>query len=219
MNKLNILIVDDHNIARGGIKYALSQQKKITVEIDEAETGPEAVEKAGRFSYDIIIMDIKIPGKNGIEATKEIISNDKNAKILAISMHDEEYYIVKMLQAGAKGYLLKNTGPEELTGAILSIIKGGKYYSNEVAQKLIGNYDVDLVKRKPRARKSNKGLLTGREMEILKLISTSMTNEEISVKLNISKRTVDSHRQRILEKTNAKNTAGLILYAAQNNLI
>lgn len=219
MEKIKILLVDDHKVLRDGIRYTLSLQEKIPVEIDEAENGREAVEMARQFNYDIIIMDIKMPDVGGIAATKEIIKYDKRAKILALSMHDEEYQIVKMIQAGARGYILKNIGSEELLKAIIKVSKGEKYYSSEVAIKLMGSYHDDIVERKPRQKKSYIGILSKRELEILKLIANEYTNEQIAKKLFISKRTVDSHRQNMLNKTQSKNTAGLLRYAVKNNLI
>lgn len=219
MQKIKILLVDDHKVVRDGIKYTLNLQDKIEVEIDESESASEAITKAGHLSYDVIIMDINMPDINGIEATQEIIKLNKKANILALSMHDEEYHIVKMIQAGAKGYILKNSGSEELKKAILEVAKGKRYYSSEVAVKLMGNYHEDIVDRKPRARKTYKGILTKREVEVLKLVAGEFTNEEIAKKLFVSKRTIDAHRQNILNKTGAKNTAGLINYASKNNII
>ena len=219
MEKIKLLLVDDHKVLRDGIRYMLALQEKINVNVDEAENGSEAIAMAKQFSYDVIIMDINMPDVNGIEATEEIIKNNKDAKILALSMHDEEYYIVKMIQAGAKGYILKSIGSEELLQAIIKVSHGEKYYSSEAALKLMGNYHDDIVERKPRKRESYKGILSKRELEVLKLIANEYTNDQIAKKLFISKRTVDSHRQNMLGKTQAKNTAGLLRYAVKNNLI
>ncbi|PCH97996.1 MAG: DNA-binding response regulator [Bacteroidetes bacterium] len=219
MEKIRMLLVDDHQVLRDGIKYTLGLQEKIHVDIDEAENGSEAIAMAKQFTYDVIVMDINMPDVNGIEATESIIANNKDARILAVSMHDEEYYIVKMIQAGAKGYILKSTGSEELLKAISNVAQGKKYYSSEVSVKLMGSYHDDIVKRKPRSNKNYKGILSKRELEVLNLIADEYTNDEIAKKLYISKRTVDSHRQNMLNKTQAKNTAGLLRYAVKNNLI
>ncbi|MBL4657578.1 MAG: response regulator transcription factor [Flavobacteriales bacterium] len=219
MKVLNILLVDDHKIVRDGIRYSLELSKHLNVEIEEAETGLEAVTLTKLRRYDVIIMDINMPDMDGVEATKQILKIRKSAKILALSMHEEEFQIISMAKAGARGYILKNTGTEELCKAIQTISKGEKYFSNEVMIKLVGHYYEDLVERKPRAAKSYKGLLTKREVEILKLVANEFTNEEIGKKLFIAKRTVDAHRQNIMNKTGVKNTAGLIKYAMQNNLI
>jgi len=219
MKEIKVLLVDDHKVVREGIKYVLNLQQKYRVTIDEAEDGEQAVVKAKVYSYDIIIMDIKMPDKDGIQATKEIIQLNKNAKILALTMFDEDYQILNMIKAGARGYIVKNASSEELNKAIYAVISGQKYYSSDVAIKLMGPYHDDLVERKPRRKDTYKGILSKRELEILKLIASELTNEEIANKLILSKRTVDTHRQNMMSKLQVKNAAGLIKYAIQNNLI
>lgn len=219
MEVLKILLVDDHKIVRDGIRYSLELSKQLNVKVDEAETGSEAVNMSRVEKYDVIIMDINMPDMDGIEATKQIIRGRKKAKVLALSMHEEEFQIISMTKAGASGYILKNIGTEELSKAIKTISKGEKYFSNEAMIKLVGHYYEDLVERKPRTSKTYKGLLSKREVEILKLIANEFTNEEIGEQLFIAKRTVDAHRQNIMNKTGVKNAAGLIKYALQNNLI
>lgn len=219
MGKLKILLVDDHKIIRDGIRYSLELTKLLNVEITEAETGTEAVTMAKIRKYDVIIMDINMPDMDGVKATKQILKIRKSSKILALSMHEEEYQIISMARAGARGYILKNIGTEELCKAIKTVSEGKKYFSNEVMMKLVGHYYDDLVERKPRTAKNYKGLFTQREVEILKLVANEYTNEEIANKLFIAKRTVDAHRQNIMNKTGVKNTAGLIKYAIQNNLV
>ena len=218
--EMNILLVDDHKVVRDGIRYMIESREEIEAKIDEAEDGEEAVKKAGVFPYDLIIMDINMPDVDGIEATRQIINKNKKAKILALSMHDEESFITNMIKAGASGYILKNIGAEELSGAIRKITGGDKYYSSDVALKLMGPYHDDIVDRKPRPSKDvPKEILSSREIEILKMIANEMTNEEIAKKLEISKRTVDSHRQNILNKLQAKNVAGLIKYAIEQKYV
>ena len=219
MDKIKILLVDDHKVVREGIKYTLELQGKIAVEFDEAENGLEAIHKAKHFSYDLIIMDISMPDIDGVEATSQIMKLNKDVKILALSMHNEELHIVRMMQAGAKGYLLKDSCSEEMIKAITTVLNGERFYSSEAAVKLMGNYHDDIVDRKPRPKKTYKGLLTARELEVIRLIADECTNEEIAIKLFVSKRTVDAHRQNILNKTQAKNTAGLIKYMVKNNLV
>jgi len=219
MDEIKVLLVDDHKVVRDGIKYTLNLQQKFLATIDEAEDGKQAVEKAKVFSYDIIIMDVRMPNKDGAQATKEIIRLNKETKILALSMYDDDFHILNMIKAGALGYIIKNAGAEELNNAINAVISGNKYYSNDVAMKLMGPYHDDLVERKPRRKSSYKGVLSKREIEVLKLIAGEFTNEEISKKLFISKRTVDSHRQNIMNKLQVKNATGLIKYAMQNNLV
>jgi DNA-binding NarL/FixJ family response regulator len=218
MNKISILLVDDHKLVRNGIRYTLESGKSSDLigQIDEAVDGVEAVQRSKAFKYDIIFMDINMPEKDGIAATKEIVSADKSTKVIAISMYSEDFEIRSMIKAGAVGYLLKNTGPEILDEAIKTVMKGGNYYSNEVALKLLepqgeSTYEKEKVKRE--TEQSDDSKLTKRELQVLKLITSELTNEQIATKLKLSKRTVDSHRQNILNKIQVKNTAGLIKYA------
>lgn len=222
MNKIKILIADDHKLVRTGIRYTLTGGENATLidRIDEVVNGKEAVERAKIFTYDIILMDINMPELDGIKATAQILKDNSDAKIIALSMHSDDYEIRSMIKAGAKGYLLKNTGSEVLGEAIKTILDGGKYYSNEVALKLMEPYTGDLSeKRSPSRIDKRKISLTRRELEVLRLIANEYTNEEIAQKFELSKRTIDSHRQNILSKLQVKNTAGLIKYAIRLGLV
>lgn len=224
MKKIKILLVDDHKLVRNGIKYTLeSGRTASSIErIDEATNGDEAITKCKVINYDIIFMDINMPEKDGIAATREIVRNDKFTKIIAISMYNEDFEIRSMLKAGAVGYLLKNTGTEILDEAIKTVLAGGKYYSNDVAIKLMEPYNEDNLTKEKIARKSitsEHSILTKRELEVLAMIASELTNEEIADRLKLSKRTVDSHRQNIINKIQVKNTAGLIKYAFKLGII
>ena len=220
MTKLKILIVDDHKIVRTGIKYTLESSNKpgYISKIDEASTGYEAVQLCSVNKYDVIFMDINMPDMDGIQACSEIIKETENNNIIAISMNDEEYQVRQMIEAGAKGYLLKNTGPEILNAAIDAVLKGGQYFSNEVALKLMQINSGDKSQNK-KSSSNSEVKLSSREIEVLTLIANELTNDEIATKLDLSKRTVDTHRQNIINKLNLRNTAGLIKYAIKNNLI
>lgn len=224
MKKIKILLVDDHKLVRNGIKYTLESggvSNRIS-EIHEAVNGEEAVKRALITNYDIIFMDINMPEKDGIKATKEIVRNDKFTKVIALSMFDEDFEIRSMIKAGAAGYLLKNTGPEILEEAINTVLDGRNYYSNDVAIKLMEPYNESVLNNEKIKRSSvskNDNILSKREMEVLTLIASELTNEEIGLKLNLSKRTVDSHRQNIINKLQVKNTAGLIKYAFKLGII
>lgn len=223
MDKIKILIADDHKLVRTGIKYTLTvgDNGNFIERIDEVVNGKEAVERAKIFTYDIILMDINMPELDGIKATAQIIRDNPKTNIIALSMHSDDYEIRSMIKAGAKGYLLKNTGSEVLTDAIKTVLDGGKYYSNEVALKLMEPYteehttDKSIPIRVDRRRIS----LTRRELEVLRMIANEYTNDEIAKKFELSKRTVDSHRQNILSKLQVKNTAGLIKYAIRLGLV
>ena len=212
--QIKILIVDDHKLVRNGIKYTLlsNDDTKFIERIDEVSNGVEAVERAELFSYDIILMDINMPEMDGIEATKKILQKKSKSKIIAISMHDEDYEIRSMIKAGAMGYLLKNAGSETLNSAIRSVLKGSKYYSNEVALRLM-EPEPKVLRKAVRPDRKAESVLTQRETQVLVLIANEMTNDEIGEELGLSKRTIDAHRQNIISKLQVKNTAGLIKYA------
>lgn len=224
MEKLKILIADDHKLVREGIKITLSLDNSLFEfeRMDEASNGEEAVIKAELFNYDLIFMDINMPIMDGIEATRKIKSDKtRENKIIALSMHSEEFQIKSMIKSGASGYILKNTESEELNRAIKTILNGNKYYSNEVALKLLGDYKGDdinpaISSSKPMVKIAE---LSNREFQVLRLIANEFTNVEIAKKLKLSRRTIDSHRYNIVNKLNVKNTAGLIKFAMNNNLI
>ena len=223
MNNIKILIVDDHKLVRTGIRYTLtaSEYAHLIDRIDEVTNGKEAIERSKIFAYDIILMDINMPEMDGIKATAEIMREDEKANIIALSMHSDDYEIRSMIKAGAKGYLLKNTGSEVLAEAIRTVLDGGKYYSNEVALKLMEPFGGENENNKASNASPDKRTvsLTRRELEVLRLIANEYTNEEIAKKFKLSKRTIDSHRQNILSKLQVKNTAGLIKYAIRLGLV
>ncbi len=212
IEKTSILIIDDHKMIRDGLRFMLESHKnKYQFIIEEADDGESGVEKACENPYDLIIMDFQLPKINGAQATALIIENDPNAKILGLSNYDEYMYIDSVLKAGARGFVLKNIGPEELLKAIETILAGRNYYSSDVAVKLL-SYETNQG-RELQYKNEKAAALSKREIEVLKLISKEFTNEEIAEKLYISKRTVDTHRQNLLNKLNVKNTAGLMKYA------
>ena len=213
MKTLKILLIDDHKMIRDGLRSMLeSQENKYKFVIDEAETGEEGVLKA-KAHPDIIIMDYQLPKMTGAEAVAMIIKNNPKARILALSNYNEYMYIDKMVKNGVKGFILKNIGPEELIKAIETILSGTSYFSSDVAIKLL-TFDTSSEQTK----EINHGyelerILSVREMEVLKLIANEFTSEEIAKDLHISKRTVDAHRQNIMNKLDVKSAAGLVKYA------
>lgn len=213
---LNILIVDDHKLVRDGIKTMLeSKEDDYTFIITEAASGMEAIDIIQKTNIDVVLMDQQMPELSGAETVQKIRKINPSLKILAISNYDEIAYINDMLKSGASGYVLKNIDPNELIKAIETILSGKNYYANDIANKLINVNNLNQNNSKTDKRDS----ISKREMEILKLIASEYNNEQISEKLKIAKRTVDSHRQNLLNKLGVKNTAGLINYAYRNNLI
>jgi DNA-binding NarL/FixJ family response regulator len=203
---IHLLIVDDHQMVRDGIRVMLeSQNNTYSFVITEAENGEDAVKKILHHHYDIILIDYQLPKMSGLQTIEKILLYQPEAKILALSNYDEVTYVTNMLNAGARGYILKNIEPAQLLTAVKTVLDNKIFYSNEIAVKLIEN---EKSKAKPNTR--NKFGLTERELLILKMIAQELSNEEIAKSLNIAKRTVDAHRQNLLNKLNAKNTVGLV---------
>lgn len=212
---IRLLIVDDHQMVRDGIKVMLGFQKKqLQFLIDEAEDGNEALNKILHKDYDVVLLDYNLSDKNGAVVAEEILLYKPHTKILALSNYDELAYVESMINSGVKGYILKNVEPSQLYTAIKTILSGKVYYSNEIAVKLLEVSQEDSLHIK-----KNKESLTPREMEVLKLIYMERNNSEIADELFVSKRTIDTHRQNLLLKLGAKNTAGLIKAAFKLKLI
>lgn len=214
MANVRIAVVDDHEIVRDGIKILLEDEPGFEI-VFEAKSGKEAVELCEKNEIDLAIMDITMPEMDGIEATKIIKENHPDVKILALTMLSEDQHIRKMIKAGASGYILKSSGKEELIKAINSIVNGQHYFSDDATQSILKELVNPVVTKISDPEDIN---ITDRELEILKLIVNEYTNQEIADELYISVRTVDAHRRNLLQKTGAKNTAGLVKYAIKNQL-
>lgn len=223
MKTLNLLLVDDHNIIINGIKAMMDEESEIKI-VGQANSGEEAVKQALELPVDVILMDIKMPGMNGIQATEEILAKKPDVKIIALTMFDDDDYITSMLQAGARGYVLKNTGKKELLSAIEKVAEGETYFSGEVTSAIMKRYmnkggTIEQAAGKKTTTATAPIELTTREIEILRHIAYEMTNQEIADKLFISPRTVHSHRRNLMQKIGVKNTAGLVRYAIQYGLL
>lgn len=214
MANIRVMLADDHKIVRDGIKLMLESQAGIDL-ISEAETGKEVLSLLKNELVDIIVMDINMPEMDGIQATRAVKETYPDVKVLALTMSNDELHIRQMIQAGASGYIMKSAGRSELKEAIITIIDGRHYFSTDATQSIM----MDLVKGKGKSSNPDPIHITDRELEILELIVQEHTNQEIAKKLYISSRTVDAHRRNLLQKTGARNTAGLVKYAFQNNII
>jgi DNA-binding NarL/FixJ family response regulator len=212
METIKLLLADDHLIIRDGIKLMLKKCSEFEI-VSEANSGVEVIEYLTRNpkSIDVVLMDINMPEMNGIEATKIISEKFTSIKVLALTMHAEETYITNMLKSGALGYVLKESGTDELIAAINAVAKNQKYYSNEVSVTMINS-----LMNNDGAKQST---LSERELEVLALIATGGTNKKVGDQLCISGRTVETHRRNILGKLDVKNTAEMIRYAIENNII
>lgn len=210
MNTISLLIADDHQMFRTAITALLSKEEGIRV-VGEANSGEAVVRLDQSLQPDLILMDIDLPNKDGIEATKRILANRPSAKVLAVTSYEDEEYVLNMIKAGAKGYILKESPVEELVLAVKTLANGSSYFTKEVSSKLLAllrQTDMPVSSKKPMGQLS----LTEREMEVLSHIAEEMTNKEIAAKLFISPRTVETHRRNLINKLKVKNTAGLVKY-------
>jgi DNA-binding NarL/FixJ family response regulator len=214
---INVLIADDHKLVRTGLRLMLTMQQnpEYNFLITEAVDGDEAITKALKKDFDIILLDYQMPRFKGDEVISRIILHKPAAKIIILSNYDEKGFIDSCVQSGAKGFVLKDIESAELMKAIDKVLDGGTYFSSAVREKLYN----DESSRKKEAELLAKLGLSKRELEVLRLLTKEYTNEEISKELNISKRTVDSHRQNLLYKLKAKNTVGLIKFAINNHVL
>lgn len=212
---ISLVIADDHEIFRDGLVLMLSKQPTLNVK-GQAGDGKELIELVKKHQPDIVITDIKMPYMDGVEATKHLTQYYPSSRIIALSMFNEENLIVDMLEAGAKGYLLKNADKQEILDAIENVYEGNVYYCKHTTSHLASM----IVKSKFHLSVKKETVVFGdREKEIIKLICLQCTAQEIGNRLFISKRTVEGYRTKILEKINAKNTAGVVVYALKHNLI
>lgn len=212
MEQIKITLVDDHTLFRNGLKILLAATPEIKV-ISEAANGKEFLEIIEQELPHIVLMDINMPVMDGVEATHEAMEKHPDLKIIALSMFGEEDYYYRMINAGVKGFLLKNSEINEVIEAIKQVNKGNSYFSQELLYNVIKSF-------KPHKEvETELAALSKRELQVLEEICKGLSNQEIADNLFISKRTVDKHRANLLSKTNSKNTANLIMYAIKNKLI
>lgn len=217
MKNTKILIVDDHEVVRDGLKNILTSLDNIAI-AGEAGNGEDAVKMYSSLKPDLVIMDISMPGMNGIEATRIIKEKDPEARILILTMHDNQEYLNQIIRSGAKGFILKNTDKEELLDAVKTVASGDNFFSKDISKLIIDNY-IRTAKESEKNDGYKEVPLTKREIEILKLIASGYSNQEIANILYISYNTVDTHRKNIMHKLSIKNTAGLVRYAIEKGLI
>jgi DNA-binding NarL/FixJ family response regulator len=208
---IRILVADDHSVVREGIKQILAGLEDMVVE-DEAGSGQEVLSKMMKKKYDLILLDISMPGRSGLEILEEIKVIQPKLPVLILSMHPEEQYAVRMLRAGAAGYLTKASAPEELISAIQKVSKGGKYVTVSLAEKLA--FELDAGAEKPYHEK-----LSNREYQVMLMLASGQSVAEAAEELCLSPKTISTYRTRIMEKMHMKKNAELTLYAVKNNLI
>lgn len=222
MKKINILLVDDHSIVRDGIKSTLKDQKNFII-VGEAANGKEAIDKVKDLNPDVVIMDITMPEMNGIESANIISKKYPNSKVLILSMHDNETYILKSVEAGAYGYLLKDVDKDEFVKAITAIFNGEKYFNINISSMLVTGYLNKLKETsdiaQPTSVNADEYDLTKREKGILKMITAGKNNREIADGLGISIRTIETHRANIMKKLKVKNAVELVRIAIDEKIV
>lgn len=214
---IKILIVDDHKLIRDGITSFLSDSSKYEI-TDEVSDGLEAINSIKQNAPDLIITDLNMPNMDGMELISYVKKEFPSINIIVLSMVDETQYIRQVLKLGANGYLLKNSGIDEVKAAIDAVMKGNNYYGGDVMDAVMTQLTTGAKKKKV-SRFDNAFSLTKREKEILKLIIEEYNNGEIAEKLFISIRTVDAHKRNMIEKTGSKNMAGLLVWAINNEVL
>lgn len=212
--KPKVIIVDDHDMFRDGIKSMLILDEIADV-IAEASNGKQFLELLNDYIPDVVLMDIDMPIMNGIEATQKAIEKYPELKVLVLTMFGEEKYYVEMIDAGAKGFVLKSSNKSELIKAIVDVSNGQSYFSNELLSKIIAR----IGKHKTSKDEKKAISFSNREIEIIQLMCTGISTNEIADKICLSKKTVENYRVKLLQKTGCKNSVSLIVYAIKNGII
>lgn len=204
---IRIILADDHKITRQGLRLLIEKQQDMKV-VAEAKDGRTAVDLANQTPADLVIMDVTMPDLNGIEATRQIITNSPSVKVIALSMHSDNLFITEMLKSGASGYLLKDCAFEELARAIRSVMNGDTYLSPTISRAVIDDYLHRISDNI-----SNEDVLTNREKEVLQLLAEGKSTKQIAKALYVSTKTIETHRRQIMDKLNIHNVAELTKFA------
>lgn len=217
-DKIQVVLADDHVFVRDGIKSLLENEVNITV-AGEATDGLEALTLIDELKPDLLILDIRMPNMTGIEVVEQLRSNNNFVKIIMLSMHESEEYVLKSIQAGADGYLLKGSSKEEFLKAVHTVSNGGKYFSGDISSILIGQLTNPSIITEPKQSLGEEQIITKREKEILKLLLSGKGNKEIAEALDISKRTAEVHRFNLMKKLKVKNLMELSNKASEYSLL
>lgn len=215
MKKISVLLVDDHTVVRQGLRALLTSEEDIEV-VGEAENGRQAVVLARKTTPDVVVMDVAMPLLNGLEATKQILKLVPNAKVLVLTSYGDDECVQQLMQAGAVGYLIKQTAANDLLKAIREVQRGNAYFSPTIAKRLRDQCREAFTSGQS-SRKA--GELTSREAEVLQLIAEGFSNKQIAAELCISIKTVEKHRQQVMNKLNIHDVAGLTRYAISKGMV
>lgn len=212
---IRLLLADDHAVVRSGLRLLLEAQPDLAI-VGEAENGEEAIRRTAELRPDVVLMDIEMPGMNGIEAARRIKAQSPRTSVLALTMYEDDQYFFEMLRAGASGYVPKRAAPDELASAIRAVSRGEVFIHPSLAGRLVQDY---LQRRDVEVQEQATGDLTPREQEVLTLIAQGLSNNEIADQLVISAKTVDRHRENIMRKLNLHSRVDLVKYALRKGLI
>jgi two-component system nitrate/nitrite response regulator NarL len=217
-NTIRVVLADDHVFVRDGIKSLLENEANIEV-VGEAIDGADALEVVATSKPDLLIVDIRMPNLTGIEVVEKLRSDNNNVKIIMLSMHESEEYVLKSIKAGADGYLLKGSSKEEFLKALHTVAAGGKYFSGDISSILINQLTTSSISLEPKQNLGEEMMITKREKEILALLLSGKGNKEIAEALEISKRTAEVHRFNLMKKLKVKNLMELSNKAAEYSLL
>jgi len=216
MKKISVLLAEDHVVVRQGLRSLLSAEADIEV-VGEAGNGRQAVRMAQELRPDVVVMDIAMPMLNGLEATSQIVANDIPTKVLILSSYADDEYVHQLTEAGASGYLIKQSAASELIKAVREIAKGNAYFSPSILKRLLDLYRESYVKGRLVGRGNEH--LTSREREVLQMVAEGQVNKQIASTLNLSIKTVEKHRQQLMDKLNIHDVAGLTRYAIAHGAV
>lgn len=213
---ITVLLADDHTVVRQGIRSLLSAEPDIEV-VGEAANGRQAVQMARQLRPDIVVMDIAMPQLNGLEATRQIVGEGIPTRLLILSSYADDEYVHQLTEAGASGYLIKQTAANDLIKAVREVAKGNAYFSPSILKRLLEFYRESYVTGRPRRQQSE--FLTSREQEVLQLVAEGHVNKQIASVLGISIKTIEKHRQQLMDKLNVHDIAGLTRYAISHGVV
>lgn len=213
-NGLRVIIADDHAVVRQGIRGVLEEVDGLSV-VAEAADGEEALALTREHEPDVVVLDVTMPGKTGLEVARELRDSGSEARVLVLSMHDDPAYVLEAVRSGADGYVLKDVAPSELRAAVTAVHEGREYFSARVTHQLSLGLRKEIEQEQRRSRLDS---LTAREVEVLRLVAQGMTNREIAEALGISPRTVETHRERVMAKLRIRTVAGLTRFVVEQGL-
>lgn len=219
VRRVRVLVADDHVVVRKGLRALFEAQSAWDV-VAEARDGREAIEMAGQFQPDLIILDITMPQLNGLDAIPRILKASPSSHVLVLSMHDEEELIQRTLRSGANGYVLKSDAEQSLLTAAEAVLSGRRFVSPSVTRVVLNRSQGDRTSTgAPHGRKHEFSCLTGREQEVIQLLAEGKSNKQVADLLSISVRTAENHRARLMKKLGVGSLSGLVRYAVRNNII